>query len=381
MTKKTHILHIETGRNLYGGALQVYYLMKSLAENDCHNTLVCPSNSHLASTSLPQSQTCHVPMKGELDVLFLSRLVRIISAEQPDIVHVHSRRGADLWGAAAAWRMGIPAIITRRVDNPENPFFARLKYRFYRRVVTISEEIRRILHSEGIPSEKIEVIPSAVDTQRFNTTCDRDWFRSEFDLNPDHRTIGMLAQFIPRKGHRFLISAAPEILSRFPEARILLFGKGPLQNSIRKQCSRKQLGDKILFAGFRDDMERILPCLNVVVHPATLEGLGVSLLQAAAAGVPIVATRVGGIPEIVENGINGYLIEAGNIQAITNRVINLLEDPKKSKSFGSCGRKKVESQFSIDTMVKRYLSVYRKVLAEWDLNCRSHTDGESNFHN
>ena len=303
-------------------------------------------------------------MRGELDVLFMSRLIRIISAEQPDIVHVHSRRGADLWGAAAAWRMRIPAIITRRVDNPENPFLARLKYRFYKKIVTISKEIRRVLHAEGIPSEKIEVIPSAVDTQRFNTTCDQEWFRAEFGLKPKHRTIGMLAQFIPRKGHRFLISAAPEILSRCPEARILLFGKGPLQNSIRQQCSSQQLGDKVLFAGFRNDLERILPCLNIVVHPATLEGLGVSLLQSAAAGVPIVATRVGGIPEIIENGINGYLIEAGDIQAITNRVINLLEDPIKSKRFGSCGRKKVESQFSIDKMAKSYLSLYRKVLAE-----------------
>ena len=344
--------------------------MKSLAENGCQNTLVCTSDSDMANISLPQTQICRVPMKGELDVMFMSRLIRIISADQPDIVHVHSRRGADLWGAAAAWRMRIPAIVTRRVDNPENPIIARLKYRFYRRIVTISDEIRRVLNAEGIPSEKIEVIPSAVDTQRFNPKCDREWFRAKFGLKPNHRTIGMLAQFIPRKGHRFLISAAPAILSHCPEAKILLFGKGPLQNSIRQQCSRLQLGDKVLFAGFRDDLERILPCLNVVVHPATLEGLGVSLLQAAAAGVPIVATRVGGIPEIVENGINGYLFEEGDIQALANRVINLLEDPIKSKRFGSYGRKKVESQFSIDTMVKSYLSIYRQVLAEWDLNSR-----------
>jgi glycosyltransferase involved in cell wall biosynthesis len=309
-------------------------------------------------------------MKGELDVLFMSRLIRTISAEQPDIVHVHSRRGADIWGAAAAWHMRIPAIITRRVDNPENPFIARLKYRSYRRIVAISKEIRRVLQAEGIPSEKIALIPSAVDIQRFNTTCDREWFRAEFDLKPHHRTIGMIAQFIPRKGHRFLISAAPEILSRCPEARILLFGKGPLQNSIRQQSSRKQMGGKVLFAGFRNDLERILPCLDIVVHPATLEGLGVSLLQAAAAGVPIVATRAGGIPEIVENGTNGYLIEAGDIKAITNRVINLLEDPIKSKHFGSCGRKKVESRFSIDKMVKSYLSVYHQVLADEDSNHR-----------
>jgi glycosyltransferase involved in cell wall biosynthesis len=364
MTENIHILHIETGRHLYGGALQVFHLMKGLAENGCRNTIVCPSGSDIAKAETPGVHTWAVPIRGELDALFMLRLCRIISRLQPDIVHVHSRRGADIWGAAAAWCTHTPAVITRRVDNPESPFIARLKYRIYSRVVAISEGIRHVLLSEGVPAEKIACIPSAVDARRFAVPCDREWFLREFDLKPSHRAIGMIAQFIPRKGHRFLIAAAPDILTRCPEARFILFGKGPLEEDLRQQCKRNRVADRTIFAGFRHDLERILSCLDVVVHPATLEGLGVSLLQTAAAGVPIVATRAGGIPEIVAHGTNGYLIDSGDIRAIMSRVTDLLANPAKSARFGAAGQMMVKSRFSIGAMVKGNLAVYRKVLSE-----------------
>ena len=129
MPEDIHILHIETGRHLYGGGLQVLYLMRGLAQNGCRNTLVCPSGSDIAKAAPPGAQIFRVPVRGELDALFMLRLCRIISATQPDLVHVHSRRGADIWGAAAAWCTHTPAIITRRVDNPESPYIARIKYR------------------------------------------------------------------------------------------------------------------------------------------------------------------------------------------------------------------------------------------------------------
>jgi glycosyltransferase involved in cell wall biosynthesis len=291
------------------------------------------------------------------------RLVHIIKLTQPNVVHVHSRRGADLWGALAARSRCVPAVVTRRVDNPEPPFCARMKYRFYGRIVTISEAIRRVLVSEGIPAHKIDCVPSAVDARRFATQCDRQWFLREFDLLPAHRTIGMIAQLIPRKGHRFLIDAAPQILAGCPEARFLFFGKGPLKDDIQRLCDVKRISGKVVLAGFRDDLERILPCLDLVVHPAEMEGLGVALLQAAAARVPIIASSVGGIPEIVRDGINGYLVKAGDVGGLADRVKRLLRDPESAKRLGWGGLKTVNSRFSLDTMVRGNLSVYRHVLA------------------
>jgi glycosyltransferase involved in cell wall biosynthesis len=358
-----HILHIETGRHLYGGALQVLFLLRGLAETGCRNSLACSSGSAIASAAGTCSQLYEVPARGDLDAAFMLQLRGIIAAGRPDLVHVHSRRGADLWGGLAAWSRGVPALITRRVDNPENHLAARLKYRLYGRIITISEAIRQVLLSEGVPAEKVICVPSAVDHRRYETPCDREWFLREFGLQPTDRTIGIIAQFIPRKGHRFLIEAAPEIIGRCPGARFLIFGKGPLQEDVRKMCDRNRIGDKMIFAGFRTDLERILPCLDLVVHPARMEGLGVSLLQAAAAGVPIVASRVGGIPEIVQDGVNGYLIDVGDRRAIMRRVIELLADPEKARHFGLAGRMIARSRFSIDAMVKGNLAVYREMLS------------------
>jgi glycosyltransferase involved in cell wall biosynthesis len=356
-----HILHIETGRNLYGGALQVFYILNGLKARGITNTLVCPEGSEISRQAEKDAHVLAVPFFGDLDLTFLPRLCRIILSERPDIVHVHSRRGADIWGGLAGYLTKTPAIITRRVDNPEPAWIARLKYSMYNRIVTISDGIRKVLLTENLPPEKITLIHSAVDFSRYDGPRERDWFFREFGLDPQHKVIGTVAQLIPRKGHHFIVEAAPYILKQFPETRFLFFGQGPLKKELQNLCREKGLENIIYFAGFRTDLERILPCLDVLLHPATMEGLGVSLLQAAASEVPIIGTRAGGIPEIVHHGINGYLIDPGDTEAIVSSLLTLLHDPEKRRLFGQAGRKLVESSFSIDAMVDGYLRIYNEI--------------------
>jgi glycosyltransferase involved in cell wall biosynthesis len=301
-------------------------------------------------------------MGGELDPGFAFRLTRIIRAEQPDIVHVHSRRGADLWGALAARITKTKVVLTRRVDNPEPSWLARTKYRLYDRVITISNGIRKVLMSEGVPATKMVCVPSAVDGLPYEQECAKEWFCREFGLEPWNKVIGVIAQFIPRKGHQYLIEAAPGILLQHPDTRFLFFGQGPLRGELQQLCKKHNIANQVYFVGFRNDLERILPCIDLVVHPATMEGLGISLLQASAACVPIVASRVGGIPEIVHDGVNGYLVDAGNSEALIHPVLSLLEDPPKSRHFGQAGREIVRSHFSRHAMVAGNLSVYYQVL-------------------
>jgi len=356
-----HILHIETGRHLYGGALQVFYLIEGLKTRGIRNILACPKGSEIGTKSSKAAVIHEIDFAGDMDLTFLFRLRRIILAERPDIVHVHSRRGADFWGGLAACLTKTPAVITRRVDNPEHSLVVRFKYPMYNRVVTISDGIRKVLQSEGLDPEKISLIYSAVDSNKYNGNKERDWMDKEFGLNPYNYLIGTAAQFIARKGHRYIIEAAPEILKRFPEARFLFFGQGPLKNELQKSCKEKGLEDVILFPGFRDDMERILPCLDILLHPATMEGLGIALLQAAASKIPIIGARAGGIPEIVRDGINGYLIDPCDSSAIVSTVSALLKDQEKRIRFGVAGRSIVESSFSIDSMVDGYMGIYSEI--------------------
>jgi glycosyltransferase involved in cell wall biosynthesis len=357
------VLHVETGMNLYGGALQVLYLIGGLSKREVTNVLACPAESRIGAEAVGICDRVRfIPFSGELDLLFIRRLMRVIKAERPDIVHLHSRRGADTLGGVAASLSGVKTVLSRRVDNPEHPLLARTKYRLYDRVVTISNAIRDVLASEGVPPEKITCVHSAVDIGAYGTACDREWFAKEFDLEPGTRTVGMAAQFIERKGHRRLIQAVPGILESFPETIFLLFGKGPLEDEMKALCQSVDVSGSVRFPGFRDDLQRIYPCLDLLAHPADMEGLGVSLLQAAASAVPIVATRAGGLPEVVRHGMNGLLVAPRDPGTVAEAVKTLLADPARARSMGEAGRAIVEGEFSIDAMVSGNLRVYRELL-------------------
>lgn len=363
MLRQPKVLHVEAGRHLYGGARQVLYLLEGLSREGVRNVLACPAGSEIAAAARAHCERVHaVRMGGDLDAAMTKRLRRIIETERPDLVHIHSRRGADLWGGLAARLAGVPAVLSRRVDNPESRLALRLKYPLYARVITISEGIREVLLAQGVPAYKVVCVHSAVDTTPYREPCRREWFEREFGIGPGARTLAVVAQLIERKGHEYLLNALPGILALHPELRVLLFGRGPLEAALRERIRRLGLADKVSLEGFRLDIERILPCLDMLVHPATMEGLGVSLLQAAAAGVPIVAAAAGGIPEAVRDGENGLLVPPRDSRALANAVLRLLDHPGEARALGERGRALVEREFSVPAMVAGNLRVYLGLL-------------------
>ncbi len=356
------VLHIETGKYLYGGALQVCHLIKGLSDQNIESILVCPRRSAIGRAMNGKVHVVELPVAGDLDITFFLGLLRTIRRTRPNIIHVHSRRGADVWGGLAAGLARVPAVITRRVDNPENRLAVRLKYAWYQRIITISQGIHQVLQKEGIDGARMSCIKSAVDHRVYENRCDRKWLETTFDIPPGARVIGIIAQLIHRKGHRFLLSVIPRILAKHPDTFFLFLGQGPLLGELKAWHGHcKETSSRICFAGFRHDLARILPCLYMVVHPATMEGLGVSLLQAAAAGIPVIASRAGGIPEIVFHNKTGLLIEPGDIEALARAVISLLDDPVHAGKLGRAGRMHVQTNFSVDKMVSGNLSVYREM--------------------
>jgi glycosyltransferase involved in cell wall biosynthesis len=361
------VLHVEAGTNLYGGARQVQYLLEGLGERGVESILVCPKVCALADAMKGRiGRICRVPMSGDLDLPFIWRLKSIIGRERPDVVHLHSRRGADVLGGIAARRMGVKTVLSRRVDNPESRLLVRWKYGLYDRVITISEGIRQVLLEEGVAPEKVVCVRSAVDMAPYQSGCDRQWFRESFGLEEDAITLGVIAQLIPRKGHRFLLDAMPRLLADFPGVRLLLFGKGAQEAEIRSRAERLGIGDKVMLVGFRDDLPKILPCLDLVVHPALMEGLGVSLLQAASAGRPVVASHAGGMPEAVRDGENGLLVPPGDSDALAEAILRLLSDPPLAQRMGEAGRSLMAQEFSVTHMVEGNLAVYRSLLDQAD---------------
>lgn len=356
------VLHVEGGRNLYGGALQAVYLVEGLKARGVENLVACRPNSDLARAAAPFAQICGIPMAGDMDLGLIPRLYRLIRATRPDIVHLHSRIGADVMGGIAGRLAGVPIVHSRRQDNPEPRWMVALKYRLHDRVVAISEGIGQVLLSEGLPAAKLRVVRSAVDARPFQQARDEARFRAELGLPEDSLTIGIVAQLIGRKGHRFLLQAMPSLLEQFPNLHTVFFGKGPQEGALRKLAQQLGLIGRVHLAGFRDDLPRLLPCLDLLVHPALMEGLGVSLLQASSAGVPIVASRAGGIPEAVRDGVNGLLVPPGDVAALGAAVGRLLADRALARQMGEAGQAMIEREFSVDGMVEGNLRVYRELL-------------------
>ncbi|MCC6302069.1 MAG: glycosyltransferase [Gammaproteobacteria bacterium] len=359
------IVHVEAGMHLYGGAQQVLYLTKGLRDRGGDNLLVCPPGSAIARAAAERGLAVReLPLRGDADLGFASRLRRLLRRERPDLVHLHSRRGADLLGGIAARLAGTPCVLSRRVDNPESAAWARIKYRLYDRVITISDGIRRVLLAEGVTPGRVVCVPSAVDAAPYAHACERDWFETEFGLPPGARVLGVIAQLIPRKGHRHLFAALPPLLERHPDLYVLCFGQGPLHDELDAAIAANGWRGRVRLTGFRADLARLLPCLYAVAHPAEMEGLGVSLLQTSAAGVPIVASRAGGIPEAVRDGVNGLLVPPADADALARALERLLADPAQAIELGRRGRELVRRDFSIDRMVEGNLRVYTAVLNE-----------------
>lgn len=358
------VLHVEGGAHLYGGALQLLYLLEGLTARGIESHLACRRGCELANRAAPFAQVHGMPMAGDLDVTMIARLYRMIRRLRPDLVHLHSRIGADLMGGIAARLGGVPVLHTRRVDNPEPRLLVATKYRLHDRVIAISEGIARVLLGEGLPAAKLRVVRSAVVAQRYAQTCRAHLVSERLGLPDDALLLGVVAQLIERKGHALLLDALPPLLAEQPRLQVVFFGQGPLAAQLEQRIRAAGWSGRVHLVGFRDDLSELLPCLALLVHPALMEGLGVSLLQAAAAAVPIVASRVGGIPEAVEDGVTGLLIPPGDVAALTQAIRILLQDPARREQLGQAGAARVRRAFSVDAMVEGNLAIYRELLAE-----------------
>ncbi|MDH4106962.1 MAG: glycosyltransferase family 4 protein [Gammaproteobacteria bacterium] len=357
------ILHVETGRHLYGGPQQVLYLCSGLARLGVDSVLVCPPASGVAEAAArAKIRTITVGCAGDFDLRFGWRLKQLLADERPDIVHCHSRRGADSLGGLAAKLAGIPAVLSRRVDNPESGLLAKLRYRPYVRVVAISTTIAGILEQAGVERRKIVVIRSAVDAAHFPEVPDCGRFHREFRIEPDHFVIAAAAQFIERKGHRYLLEAVAALRPRYPKLRVVLFGQGPLQRVLKARCAELGIADIVQFAGFRRDLDEYLGCIDILVHPALQEGLGVITLKAQAAGVPVVGFRAGGLSEAVLHGETGLLVPTGDSEALADAIARLADDNRLRHRYGATARQRMRAEFTIEGMAEQHLSLYKSIL-------------------
>ncbi len=352
------IVHLETGRHLYGGARQVACLLNALT--DCDNVLVCRSQAAIAEHVGGHVRVIEMPMHGDLDVGAKLRLQRVLEQQRPDVVHVHSRAGADRFGGRAARTLGMPAVLTRRVDNPEPRLWARHKFSSYAAIAAISTPIADWLRRcVRIPAERVTQIASGVDVDGF---ADRGQARANvaerYGIDPDRPVIAAAGQLIERKGHDVLLDALPSIVARHRDLRLVLFGRGPRAAALQQRARRLGLEANVIFAGFVGDLGALLAGFDAFVHPARSEGLGLVVLEALAAGVPVVASRAGGLVDAIEAERTGLLVPPGDPAALTAALLRLLEDAALGERLARAARERVQRRFSVPAMAGAYRRLY-----------------------
>ncbi|MGI9232194.1 MAG: glycosyltransferase [Woeseiaceae bacterium] len=358
------ILHVETGRHFLGGPQQVIYLINALRQRGHDNTLVCPPDSGINNVAREAGiRVQNLFCAGDLDLPFAYRLSQYLKEAQPDIVHCHSRRGADILGGLAASIADIPTVVSRRVDNTEMRLMAALRYRPFKKVIAISGAIADVLLDRGVEAERLVVIRDAVDVSAFDVSPDCTEVRHSFGLDPQEFVVAAAGQLIPRKGHRYLLQAVADLHSRYPQLKLVVFGEGHLDNQLRAQAASLKLGDIVQFAGFRDDLDDFLACFDLFAHPALAEGLGVAALKASAAKLPVVGFEAGGMVEAVAHEQTGLLVAPEDSEALAIAIARFVDDPESCRQFGEAGRLRMQREFSIDTMADKHFELYDAVLS------------------
>jgi glycosyltransferase involved in cell wall biosynthesis len=365
MTIRT--LHLETGRHLLGGAMQTKHLVHGLEERGVPALLVCPDDGELYRAATREGLNVQgVRYRGDHDLTLVLKLGRIIRSAKPDIVHLHSRRGADILGALAAKWVGHPnVIITRRVDNPIsvgmlNGFCIG---KIPKAIVCVSGGISDVIKEAGFPSDKITVIHSAVDAGAYDSALSKWEARRILGVLPASPLLCVIGQLIARKGHHVLLDALPSLRNKFKDIRVLIVGSGAVRSRLEAQVHKLNLDGCVQFMGFRSDISTILRASDLLVHPALREGFANVGLQAMASGIPVVTTSVGGMPEMVQHEITGLVVPPGDSKTLAQAIEELLSNPGRRSMMGRLGQDIVRESFSVEKMVDSNLALYQKVLA------------------
>jgi glycosyltransferase involved in cell wall biosynthesis len=274
---------------------------------------------------------------------------------------------AGLVGRVAARRAGVPVVGVSRGWTAESwkvrlyEALDRINLRWMDRVVCVSEGQAAKVRRAGVPGERVVVIRNAIRADRFDAPdpAYRDRLLALFP-DPPRRVVGAAGRLSPEKGLAVLVEAARRVLREEPGAGFVLFGDGPLRGALAQQIEAAGLAGRFVLAGFRGDLDRHIPWLDVMVLPSYTEGLPNVVLEACAAGVPVVATAVGGTPEVIEDGENGYLAPPGDAGALAGCIVAVLDSPDHGRGMGECGRRRVLEEFTFEAQAEQY----RRLFAE-----------------
>ena len=358
-------LHVDTARTWRGGQNQVLVTVLGLRAAGHRAALVAHPTGDLRQRADEGLDLVALAPRTEMDLHAAWRLSRVIRQWRPDVVHAHDSHGVAM--AAIALSMSVepakpPLVVSRRVDfHLRRSALSRWKYRQVACFICASDAIRRMLVADGIPAMLTVTVHEGIDLGRI-AAAPPAMLRNELWLPHEAPLVGNVAALVPHKGQRHLIEAAAIVVGQQPDARFIIAGEGELRSSLEHQIKHHHLEKHVMLAGFRPDVLSLHKAFDIFVMSSVTEGLGTSLLDAMACAKPVVATNVGGIPEVVVDGETGFLVAARDRPAMATAIVRLLKDRDLRERMGAAGLARVQQKFSAERMVAETVRVYERLL-------------------
>ena len=386
MTERIRVLRVIARLNIGGPALHAVLLTERLDPGRYESTLVsgveAPHEGNyltLQGKSLDRVVRLRAlgrEIRGWRDLYALLHLTRLMRRVRPHIVHTHTAKAGTL-GRLAARLAGVPVVVHTYHGHVLHSYFPRAKTRTFLvierwlarhtdRLLAVSDTVRLELLSFGIgTAEQVVTLPLGLDLGRFlNCESLRGRVRAELGLDPETPLAGIVARLVPIKAHEIFLDAAARVAREVPRSQFLVVGDGERRAELEAYARRVGLAGRVRFLGWRSDLEGIYADLDVAVLTSRNEGSPVSLIEAMAAGRAVVATRVGGVPDLVDDGVTGVLVPSGDAASLAQAIAVLLADPERRRTLGQAGRKRAYPAFSADRLVSDMDKLYTGLVAE-----------------
>ena len=304
----------------------------------------------------------------------LTALVRLLRDRAPAIVQSHGAR-SNVYTRIAARLARVPVVLSTVHNSLFDYEVSTLRRHLYvaaerwtsgwsDRVVAVADAVARdLVQRYGLPAGRVVTVKNGIDADAFRPRRPAAAVRAELGLGPEDRPIGVAARMTAQKGHVHLLGALPDIAARVPGLACVLIGDGPLRGELEALARALGVAGRCRFVGARADVADLVAALEIVALPSRSEGLPFALLEAMALGRPVVATSVGGNPEVVEDGRTGWLVPPGDAGALARAILGLLEDPEAARAMGARGAARVRAEFSLARMVGALETLYATLLA------------------
>lgn len=365
-----NVLHIDSERGWRGGQQQAAYLLEGLLEKGFKTALICQPDSefekYCINNELPYFS---VKMRGEIDFLAAKRIAAICRKEKYNILHLHSAHAVSTGLWVKFFYKKLKLIGVRRVIAPikKNPF-SKFKYlsRMIEKHVCISESIKQVMINDGVPSDRLVTIHSGINLKKFNGIRPDADFKKQLGIPSDHIVVGTVAALSKDKDYPNLLRAAKTIIESTVNVTFCAVGTGPDEKEIHRLAEELNLGSRFIFTGYRKDVGNFLNTFDIFVLASYLEGLGTSLLDAQACGLPLIGCNVGGIPEVISHNESGLLVSSKDHWALAEAIRQLILNKSEREKFGFAGKENVK-KFTIENTINKNIRLYNQIL-EVDIN-------------